>query len=238
MVKLCECGCGQEVKRQYVKGHYCIGKKQTEETKLKNRLAHLGRPSAMKGMRHSEAALSKIKEARARQVMVIGRKHTDEAKRKNRVAHLGKSNTAESNKKRSTKLLGVAKSDTHRENISKSKKGSGNHRWLGGIAKLPYSQDWTEDLKDAIRKRDGYTCKICGKVQGEIDRDYHKKLTVHHIDYDKKNCNPTNLISLCVSCHAKTGTMRRQWLLYFGVPGKGRVNGDITIRENNLELMI
>lgn len=27
---------------------------------------------------------------------------------------------------------------------------------------------------------------------------------VHHVDYDKHNLEPTNLITLCPSCHGKT----------------------------------
>jgi len=27
---------------------------------------------------------------------------------------------------------------------------------------------------------------------------------VHHIDYDKKHCDPMNLITLCRCCHVKT----------------------------------
>jgi len=29
------------------------------------------------------------------------------------------------------------------------------------------------------------------------------KLSVHHRDGDKKNCDPKNLISLCKTCHGK-----------------------------------
>ena len=42
------------------------------------------------------------------------------------------------------------------------------------------------------------------------------KLDVHHIDYDKTNCDPNNLVSLCDSCHAKTGFGNRErWKMYF-----------------------
>ncbi len=85
-----------------------------------------------------------------------------------------------------------------------------NHpRWLGGISFEPYSLDWTETLRRAIRERDNYICKLCGKLQG--DRVH----SVHHIDYGKKNCNPNNLITLCVSCNSKVNKNRNYWTNYF-----------------------
>ena len=37
----------------------------------------------------------------------------------------------------------------------------------------------------------------------------------NHIDYDKKNCNSDNLITLCRSCHRKTNFNRENWIKYF-----------------------
>lgn len=84
--------------------------------------------------------------------------------------------------------------------------GSLNSNWQGGISFEPYSVDWTQDLKKAIRKRDKYTCRICRKEPA---------LDCHHIDYDKKNCNPKNLITLCRRCHTKTNGNRNFWINYF-----------------------
>jgi 5-methylcytosine-specific restriction endonuclease McrA len=42
-----------------------------------------------------------------------------------------------------------------------------------------------------------------------------KTPTVHHIDYDKKNSNPKNLITLCVSCNFKVNFERSYWENYF-----------------------
>ena len=42
-----------------------------------------------------------------------------------------------------------------------------------------------------------------------------RKLDVHHIDYDKKNNDPKNLISLCRKCHMKTNKNRKYWTKYF-----------------------
>ncbi|NQU99405.1 MAG: HNH endonuclease [Parcubacteria group bacterium] len=42
-----------------------------------------------------------------------------------------------------------------------------------------------------------------------------EKLSIHHIDYNKQNNNPNNLISLCRKCHVKTNFNRNYWKYYF-----------------------
>jgi hypothetical protein len=86
-----------------------------------------------------------------------------------------------------------------------------NGMWQGGKSFEPYSFEWTENLRKLIRQRDNYTCQLCGKTQ----RQNSRKLCVHHIDYNKKNCNPNNLITLCNICHNKTNIRREYWIKYF-----------------------
>lgn len=73
--------------------------------------------------------------------------------------------------------------------------GEKHWNWQGGKSYEKYPQDWTITLRRSIRERDNYTCQKCKKQQGDI------AFIVHHKDYDKKNCNPENLITLCRSCH-------------------------------------
>lgn len=87
--------------------------------------------------------------------------------------------------------------------------GSKSPSWRGGISFGPYSIDWTHSLKISIRERDKYVCQLCYEKQGDIALD------VHHIDYDKQNCNPTNLIALCHTCHMRTNAHRTYWSSYF-----------------------
>jgi hypothetical protein len=82
--------------------------------------------------------------------------------------------------------------------------GENNPQWVDGQTVL-YPPEWTRELRTAIRKRDGYKCRLCGK------RGNH----VHHIDYNKKNCTHKNLITLCHSCHAKTNFNRSKWIGIF-----------------------
>ena len=84
-----------------------------------------------------------------------------------------------------------------------------SHLWQGGKSFETYTVDWTKTLKRSIRERDRYVCQICGKQQEDVAH------SVHHIDYNKKNCNPENLITLCNSCHIKTNTNRDNWIQYF-----------------------
>jgi len=66
-------------------------------------------------------------------------------------------------------------------------------------------------LKESIRTRDNFICQECGIHQDELDRN----LDVHHIDYNKDNLDPNNLISLCRTCHIKTNFNREDWQEYF-----------------------
>jgi hypothetical protein len=97
------------------------------------------------------------------------------------------------------------KSMEHRMNMS----GEKSHLWKGGISHNPYTIDWTKTLKRSIRERDKYICQICGIEQCE------ETFAIHHIDYDKKNCNPINLITLCKKCHTGTNHNREKWIKYF-----------------------
>ena len=91
-----------------------------------------------------------------------------------------------------------------------------NVHWIDGrsYSNPLYSGDWTDTLREAIRQRDNYICQECGTHQDELTGRF-KKLDVHHIDYNKENCNPDNLISLCKKCHMKTNGSRDYWYNHF-----------------------
>jgi 5-methylcytosine-specific restriction endonuclease McrA len=99
---------------------------------------------------------------------------------------------------------------THSELAS----GKNNAAWLGGISSEPYGDEWNHELREKIRKRDNYTCQECGLRQKEL-KTFHKKLPVHHIDYDKTNNDPMNLITLCIGCHSKTRWEKKDWTNHF-----------------------
>jgi len=145
---------------------------------------------------------------------------TQDTRKKMSEAHKGKKRApfSEETRKKMSKnhshhWLGKRYSPEHRKNMSESHKGKHTgflcNWWKGGISCEPYTTDWTIELRRAIRERDHYICRLCGNQQGDTAFD------VHHIDYDKKNCCPENLITLCRKCHIKTNSHRDYWLKFF-----------------------
>ena len=177
---------------------------RTEEIRKKNR-------DSKKGKRHTEETKRKIGEA------LKGRKHSEETKRKMSEAKKGRIVSLEARKRMSITnrgrrpMLGKHHSLETRKRMSETKRGDKNPFWRGGICQNPYSVDWTKTLRQSIRERDKYTCQICREKQGD------KTLSVHHIDYNKKDNNSDNLISLCNSCHTKTNYNRNYWIRYFNL---------------------
>ena len=107
------------------------------------------------------------------------------------------------------------RSKEHR--IKLGTRGENNHFWIDGRSreKNQYSEDWTNYLRESIRIRDNFVCQECGIHQDELDIGQVKKLDIHHIDYNKYNLNPDNLITLCRNCHTKTNYDREYWIKYF-----------------------
>jgi hypothetical protein len=90
-------------------------------------------------------------------------------------------------------------------------KGKLTKAYIHGNAYLPYPNIFNNSLKLKIRERDNFVCKYCGIME----QNHHKKLSVHHIDYNKFNCREDNLISLCNECHLKTNGNRDYWFAYY-----------------------
>ena len=93
------------------------------------------------------------------------------------------------------------------------KKGILAPSYIHGKAYEPYPLGWNKTFKEQIRYRDGYKCQNpeCGIPEIEC----YRKLDIHHINYDKKNINSENLISLCHKCHTKTNGYRNYYYAYF-----------------------
>jgi len=168
------------------------GYKQTEENKKRISKTLKGRKGINAGKKLSEEWKSKISKS------MKGKHHTEETKRK----------LSESNK-------GKFRSEEYRRNISEAKRGEKNSQWRGGLSFNPYVIEWTDDLRESIRKRDDYICQLCGIHKDELIGRF-KKLDVHHIDYNKDNLNPCNLITLCRKCHSKTNFDREKWFECIG----------------------
>lgn len=85
--------------------------------------------------------------------------------------------------------------------------GDKHPNWTGGDKKYPI--EWKKTLRISIRERDKYTCQICSEKQSD------RAFDIHHIDYNKNNCNPNNLITLCLKCHRKTNFNREYYKKLF-----------------------
>lgn len=91
--------------------------------------------------------------------------------------------------------------------------GERSPSWRGGITNDPYCDAWFDKgYKLDIKSRDVFRCQnpYCSCNGGAID-----DLCIHHIDYDKQNCHPSNLIVLCRSCHSMSNGNREFHILWF-----------------------
>lgn len=135
---------------------------------------------------------------------------TKEIRKKMSKSHIGKYPSKETKEKFRKRLRELWKNPEYYKKQIKylqNRMGNKNSMWKGGISFIPYSVDWTNTLKKSIRERDKYICQLCS----------NEGCYVHHIDYNKKNCNPINLITLCHSCHSKTNHNREKWIKDFSL---------------------
>jgi hypothetical protein len=176
-----------------------------------------------KGRQFSKEIKKKMSVAMKGNKNVLGKhwKLSEETKKKWNKWRIGKKLSEETKQKISRALIGKkptiywlgkkrpAFTEEWKRKMSEGHKGDKNYQWKGGISFEPYTIDWKQDLKRSIRERDHYICQVCKKLQGDV------AFCIHHIDYNKKNCDPRNLITLCRSCHSKTNKNREYWINYF-----------------------
>ncbi len=144
-----------------------------------------------------------------------GKHRSEEEKRKLGDANLGKRLSEETKRK-----IGLASSKRHpsietkrKMSVAKTGKyvGEKSSLWRGGSSHEPYPTSWTETLKKSIRERDCYVCQLCGG----------RGFPVHHVDYNKQNNDPKNLVTLCFPCHSRTNANREAWVAFWGDVGFG-----------------
>ncbi len=161
------------------------GQKRSEEIKKRLSVIHKGMPSGRKGK------TGWIPSAEWRMKQSLSRKGI---------------------KMLNTENMGrYIRTEKTRKIASEQKRGVKNPNWNNGSSFEPYSVEFTKALKQRIRERDKYICQECGFNEGLLKKNLH----IHHIDYNKKNNYPNNLISLCNSCHMQTNFKRNDWIKYF-----------------------
>lgn len=203
----CECGCNNTIIikshhysrgiPKYLPGHYRINKPLSEEhknrisiTRIEKKLS-IGINNPNYGNKMCDSSKNKISNANKNNKYFLNHKHSIESRNKISKNHANVS--GENNP-----MFGISLS------------GDKHPNWKGGISFEPYCYKFNNLLKEKIRSRDGRICQECGKT--EIENK--KKLTVHHIHYDKSNCDP-DLITLCQSCNFKVNYNRDYWEDHF-----------------------
>lgn len=94
--------------------------------------------------------------------------------------------------------------------IKENRSGENSYNWQGGIASEPYCIIWLDkDYKKSIKERDNYTC------QNPDCWHTANRLVGHHINYDKKNCHPWNVITICNSCNGRANKNRKYWTKFY-----------------------
>ena len=82
--------------------------------------------------------------------------------------------------------------------------GDGNPNWQCGLSFHEYCEAWKDkEYKESIKERDEYTCQNCGSISD---------MCIHHINYNKQDYHPKNLITVCRSCNAKANFNRSIWM--------------------------
>lgn len=81
--------------------------------------------------------------------------------------------------------------------------GKLNHFYKHGQGNFPYPLEFSDKLKENIRKRDDYLCQECGITEEEHLIVWGEILSVHHIDYNKFNNVTENLLTLCRNCNTR-----------------------------------
>lgn len=162
-----------------------LGREHSEETKLKMSLIRIGKPHPHKGRVWSEESKKKLSDKRK------GMKFSEETMKRISEGHKGQIPWC----------AGKKLTEAHKRKLSQYRKGvyigEKHPNWRGGIAYLPYCPKFNNSLKE----------KIGIKENG-------KKLAIHHIHYDKPNCNP-DLITLCQKCNSKVNFDRDYYENYF-----------------------
>lgn len=207
LAPLCACGCGKRIKQNkwnkkwagFIQGHNRKGAKHSAETRKKLSLAATNK-------KHSTATKVKIGIAHK------GSKRSATTRKKMAMAQMGKIFSDITIKKMSlaakgnTNLLGYKHTEETKAKMSLAATGENSSQWKGGISCEPYCEVWLDrDYKNSILDRDNNECQNpdCWKTSD--------KLCGHHIDYNKKNCDPNNVIILCNSCNARANSNREWW---------------------------
>jgi len=180
--------CNSEVKKRGRK--YCSRKCSVIASKGRIPWWSVGKPSWNKGKPHLSGTSHPLFE----------KGHTEKSKKKMSDSHMGKIPW-----NKGTKGAQVA----WNKGIAYLQITGDKHpNWNGGSSFFPYCNKFNDNLKVRIRERDNHTCQLCGA------KENGRKLDVHHVHYDKENCEP-DLVCLCMRCNLKVNNNRDYYEGFF-----------------------
>jgi hypothetical protein len=166
-----------------------------------------GKPSPMKGKHHTEESNKKNSDSHVGVPI-----HSEERKQELSDHWVGESNPnfgkhpVPWNKGKRGIYSGIT---LHK--MSEAKRGDKCVLWKGGISYEKYCPKFSFRLKERVRKFFNYTCQICGHAwqPGE------KRLSVHHVNYEKMVCcnniKPLFIPVCSGKCHNMTNINREYW---------------------------
>lgn len=217
----------EETRKKMSAAH--AGFRHTEEIKKKLSEINKGKNNPYFGKTHSEETKQKMSESRSGDKNAFfGKTHSKETREKISLAmtgkephNKGKPMPEESKEKVKQNRKGKG---TGKRNAMNTEIGIRNHRaaissyeyrcklvegllggfWYGNIRYYDgpqYCEKWTAELRERVRAFFGYRCLECGTPQNG------RKLSVHHVWYNKKSCcddTPRSLVPLCQNHHSVT----------------------------------
>lgn len=222
----------------------------SEEAKERIRFAKLGNKNPMKKKENQEKVRDTIQRLYDEKKLIAGmtgKNQSEQAKLKLSIAHKGKPKLY---------LKGIPKSIEHRKKLSDTRKklfseGKIKHnileynkchkrekhpRWLGGMSFEPYTPIFNKEFKNLIRLRDNFCCINCGVSEQKSIIIERRKLSIHHIDYDKKNTCLQNCCSLCNKCNLMANLNRNVWIDYFQSLLSNKYNYSYPCVQRNIQM--
>jgi hypothetical protein len=183
----CEYGCNKEAE-YFLEFKTTINKwccsdhfNKCEEVRQKNSNSNKGEKNHFYGKNHTEKSRKQICKS------LIGKNSGNEN------PFYGKKHTKETRLKISISCTG--KNLLHE-----------NPNWKGGLSFEDYCMTWSDkEFRSFIKERDGHKClnPMCS-YKDPFD------ICLHHINYNKKDCDPNNIITLCRSCNC-SANYNREW---------------------------
>ena len=102
----------------------------------------------------------------------------------------------------------------HLSPVTQFKKGNLHYNWKGGISTINQRIRSSSEYKlwrEAVFKRDNYTCRFCGQRGGILQADHIKPFSL----FPELRFALDNGRTLCEDCHRQTNTWGRPKKMYY-----------------------